>query len=349
MESPIIVIAGPTASGKTSLSLDLAKKFNGEIICADSMTVYKGMDIGTDKVTIQNSKFKIQNNPSSVIPTTPTVMPATSAVIPAKAGIQSFINIDSRLRGNDNINRARTNVDGIPHHLLDILNPDEEFNVAIFKDLAEREIKEIHERGNIPFLVGGSTMYIDALVYHYNIPHAKPNNDLRKELDKKSNKELFDQLIELDPDAEWTVGKNNKRRLVRALEVCLQTGEPFTAQKKKQDLPANVLYLAINRDREELYKRINSRVDEMMAEGFLDEVKKLHKKYDLNTAMQTTGYRQLIEYLAGNLTLEEAVEKTKQSHRNYAKRQLTWLRQNKDVVWIKDKEEAEDKIKKILI
>ena len=306
MKHPIIVITGPTASGKTSLSLDLAKEFNGEIIAADSITVYRGMDIGTDKVTIQSSKFKVQNENSEF------------------------------------------KIDGIKHHMLDILGPDEEFNVAIFKELAEEKIKEIHKRGNVPFLVGGSTLYIDALVYKYDIPSAKPNLKLRRDLEKKTNEELFGQLIELDPDAERTVDKNNKRRLIRALEVCLQTDKPFTAQKKKQKLPENVLYLAISRNREELYERINKRVDEMMAEGFLDEVKKLHKKYDLNTAMQATGYRQLVEYLKGDLTLEEAVKKTKQSHRNYAKRQLTWLNRNKDVIWIENKKEAKEKIREFI-
>lgn len=292
MQRPIIVLTGPTASGKTSLSLDLAKEFHGETICADSMTVYKGMDIGTDKPMEFN---------------------------------------------------------GIPHHLLNILNPDEEFNVAIFKDSAEKIIKEIHEQGNIPFLVGGSTMYIDALVYNYNIPHTKPNLKLRKELEQKSNEELLNQLIKLDPEAEVSVDRNNKRRLVRALEVCLQTGEPFTKQRKKQDLPENVLYLAINSDREELYEKINSRVDEMMAEGFLNEVKKLHKRYDLNTAMQATGYRQLVQYIKGEISLEEAVGKTKQSHRNYAKRQLTWLNRNKDVIWIENNKEAKHKINEFLL
>lgn len=279
MKEPIIVLTGPTASGKTSLSLDLAKEFKGEIIAADSMTVYKGMNIGTDKPVEFN---------------------------------------------------------GVPHHMLDILNPDEEFNVTIFKDLAEKKVKEIHKRGNIPFLVGGSTLYIDALVYNYNIPHAKPNNELRRKLEKSSNEELFTQLIELDPDTEGTVDQNNKRRLIRALEVCLQTGEPFIAQKKKQDLPKNVLYLAVKREREDLYERINLRVNEMMDEGFLEEVKGLHEKYDLNTALQATGYRQLAQYLEGQISLEEAVEKTKQSHRNYAKRQLTWLNKNKDVIWIEN-------------
>lgn len=302
MKKPILVLTGPTASGKTSMSLYLAKVFGGEIVCADSMTVYKGMDIGTDKPGTRNKTQETSYK-----------------------------------------------IEGISHHMIDILNPDEEFNVAIFKNLAGQKMKEIHKRGNSPFLVGGSTMYIDALVYNYNIPHAKPNKDLRRELEKKSDEELFAQLIKLDPDAQVVVDKNNKRRVIRALEVSIQTGEPFTVQRKKQDLPENILYLAINRDREELYERINKRVDVMMTEGFLDEVKRLHKKYDLGTAMQATGYKQLVEYLGGNLTLEEAIEKTKQSHRNYAKRQLTWLNRNKDVVWIDNKEEAQRRMKDFLL
>lgn len=279
MENPIIVLTGPTASGKTSLSHALAKEFDGEIICADSMTVYRDMNIGTDKPKELN---------------------------------------------------------GIPHHLLDILDPNEEFNVSLFKSLAEGKIKEIHKRGHVPFLVGGSTMYIDALVYKYQFPKAKPNESLRKRLERKTNEDLLNQLIALDPDAEFLVDRNNKRRLIRALEVSLQTGKPFTRQKKKQNLPKNVLYLALQRDREKLYEKINSRVDKMMAEGFLDEVKNLYEKYNLSISMQSTGYKQMVEYLKGKSSLEEAVEKTKQAHRNYAKRQLTWLNKNKDVIWIKD-------------
>lgn len=291
MKNPIIVLTGPTASGKTLLSLDLAKYFNGEIIAADSMTVYKEMDIGTDKPT------------------------------------------DFR---------------GISHHMIDILNPNGEFNVAIFKDLVEKKIEEIHIRERVPFLVGGSTLYIDAVVYNYQMPEAKPNLELRNELESKTNEELFEQLTKLDPDAEWTIDRKNKRRLIRALEVSIQSGKPFTKQKSKKDLSKNVLYLAIERDREELYSRINKRVDEMMAEGFLNEVRALHKKYDLNTAMQATGYKQLAQYLEGEISLEEAIKKTKQSHRNYAKRQLTWLRQNPDVIWIRNKKEAEKKIRDFL-
>jgi tRNA dimethylallyltransferase len=290
MKNPIIILTGPTASGKTAMSLELAKEFNSEIIAADSMTVYKGMNIGTDK------------------PKEPS----------------------------------------ITHHLINIIDPDEPFNAAIFKDLVTEKVKEITAQGKIPFLVGGSTMFIDSFAYNYQMPEVEPDQDLRTELEKKSNEDLFEELVTMDPDAEWTIDKNNKRRLIRALEVTLKTGIPFTAQKSKKNLPGNLLYLAIEVDREELYKKINARVDQMMDEGFLDEVRQLYEKYDHNTAMQAAGYKQLTQYLDGEITLEEAVEKTKQAHRNYAKRQLTWLGANSDVVWIKDLAGAESKISQFL-
>lgn len=290
MKNPIIILTGPTASGKTAMSLELAKEFNSEIIAADSMTVYKGMNIGTDK------------------PKEPS----------------------------------------ITHHLINIIDPDEPFNAAIFKDLVTEKVKEITAQGKIPFLVGGSTMFIDSFAYNYQMPEVEPDQDLRTELEKKSNEDLFEELVTMDPDAEWTIDKNNKRRLIRALEVTLKTGIPFTAQKSKKNLPGNLLYLAIEVDREELYKKINARVDQMMDEGFLDEVRQLYEKYDHNTAMQAAGYKQLTQYLDGEITLEEAVEKTKQAHRNYAKRQLTWLGANPDVVWIKDLAGAESKISEFL-
>jgi tRNA dimethylallyltransferase len=306
MKNPIIILTGPTASGKTAMSLKLADEFNGEIIAADSMTVYRGMDIGTDKPGLnQNSKIKSQN---------------------------------------DNVK----NINGVQHYLIDILNPDEPFNAAIFKEKATEAVVEIQKRGKIPFLVGGSTMFIDAFAYDYTMPEVEPDDLLRKELEQKSNDELFQQLVELDPDAEWTVDRNNKRRLVRALEVTLKTGIPFTAQKSKKDLAENILYLAIEVEREELYQKINNRVDQMMGEGFLNEVKILKENYDHNTAMQAAGYKQLTQYLDGEIRLEEAVEKTKQAHRNYAKRQLTWLKANPDVVWIKNLSEAEQNITEFL-
>lgn len=301
MKNPIIVITGPTASGKTSLSFPVVKKFGGEVIAADSMTVYRGMDIGTDKPFWRRKYIK---------------------------------------EGDVYI------IEGIPHHLIDIKNPNSEFNVSIFRKLIEEKIKDIQNRGNIPFIVGGSLMYIDSLVYDYRIPEVPPDPKLRSEFEEQSCEKLYARLLKIDPDAQWTIDKNNKRRLVRALEVTIKSGTPFSKQKlKKEILPENILYFSVSRNREELYKNINRRVDEMFKEGFVDEVRKLYKKYDSNTAMQAAGYRQIIEFLEGNITEKEAREKTKQIHRNYAKRQLTWLQKNRDITWVKNAKETEKKIR----
>lgn len=304
MKKPIIVITGPTASGKTALSLIVANNYNVEIICADSMTVFRGMNIGTDKPAMK-TKY--------------------------------------RWRRKKNKNGAYL-INGIPHHLLDELNPDEEFNVSIFKKMADLKIKEIQKRGNIPMLVGGSTMYIDATVYQYQLPNVVPDKKLRVKLEKKSNEVLFKELVKLDPDCEWTVDRHNKRRIIRALEVIKKTGQPYCGQRSKSVLPENVLYLAVQKPREELYSSINLRVDQMMKDGFLTEVKKLFIKYDHNTAMQAAGYKQLAKYLDGEMILTEAIEKTKQVHRNYAKRQITWLSKNKDVIWVDNKKTVKNKI-----
>lgn len=306
MEKPIIVLTGPTASGKTALSFSLVKKFNGEIIAADSMTVYRGMDIGTDKPNlIQKSKVKSQKDGTFLI-------------------------------------------NGITHYLIDVKDPDEEMNVAIFKELAKDAIQKIHAKGKIPFIVGGSTLYIDALVYDYKMPEVAPDVELRKKLEKKSTQALFRQLVKLDPDCEWTIDRHNKRRIIRALEVVLKTGKPFCSSKSKGVLMKNVLYLAVKRDRQWLYGRINQRVDEMMQAGFLDEVRGLYEKYDHNTAMQAAGYKQLAEFLDNKMDLIDAVDKTKQVHRNFAKRQMTWLKRNKDVNWIENESQAEKLIKSFL-
>jgi tRNA dimethylallyltransferase len=305
MKKPIIVLTGPTASGKTAISYKIAKQFNCEIICTDSMTVYKHLDIGTDKPT--REKLDTESD-------------------------------------NKNPDGSYT-IRGIKHHLLDIVEPDEDFNVAIFKNTVEKIISDIHERDNIPLLVGGSVMYLDALIYNYQFPDVKPNQNLRDELEKLSAEELFAKLCEIDPDCEWTVDKNNKRRLIRAIEI--HSSQDFQAATK-EPLPKNVLYLAVDRDREELYAKINKRVDEMFDEGFVDEVKNVYEKYGSCKALEAAGYKQIIQYLNKELTLNEAIEKTKQVHRNYAKRQLTWLRRNKDIVWISTPEEASSTISDFL-
>jgi tRNA dimethylallyltransferase len=307
MQNPIIVITGATASGKTAISFDIAPKFNAEVICADSMTVYKGMDIGTDKPTLHLKKEERRKK---------------------KDG--SYV------------------IDGIPHHLLDILEPSEDFNVAIFKKLVEEKVFEIQARGKTPILVGGSLLYIDSFAYDFLMPEVKPDEKLRKELNEKSEDDLFEQLVVLDPDAEWTVDKKNKRRVIRALEVCLKTGQPFTSQKKNAGLRKNLLYLTVDRDREELNKKINKRVNEMMEAGFLEEVKVLYRKYDHSTAMQATGYRQLIDYIEGKISLDKAIEETKRSHRKFAKRQQTWLRRNQDKILIENSADAEREIRKFI-
>lgn len=304
MQKPIIVITGPTASGKTAISFDVINKFNGEVICADSMTVYRGMDIGTDKPTLLEKKITKKNG-------------------------EYLIN-------------------GVWHHLLDIINPDEDFSVAAFKVLAEKKINEIHSRGKTPFLVGGSLLYIDSFAYDFQMPSVSPNLKLREKLEKESEEVLFKKLVELDPDSEWTVDPKNKRRVIRALEVCLESGKPFTAQKNNKGIRKNLLYLVVDSEKEELNKKINKRVKEMMDLGFLEEVRSLYKKYPNAVAMQATGYRQLVSYIEGKISLEKAVEETMRSHRRFAKKQLTWLKRNQDKVLVKDAKDAQKEIKKFL-
>ncbi len=308
MKNPIIVLTGPTASGKTAISYEIAHKYHCEIICTDSMTVYTGMDIGTDKPT----REKLPDEPTE--------------------------------KNSD----ASYTIRGIRHHLLNIVNPDNEFNVAIFVRKVEKIISEVHSRGHIPLLVGGSVLYIDALIYQYSMPDVKPNPELRTELEGKSAEELFECLCSYDPDCEWTVDKHNKRRLIREIEVYEATGKPLSQQQTRSTLPENVLYLAVDRDREILYAKINRRVDEMFDEGFVDEVRELYKKYDHQTALQAAGYKQIIQYLNADITLDVAKEKTKQVHRNYAKRQLTWLRRNPDIHWINSVQGAEKAISEFL-
>lgn len=302
MKKPtVIVICGPTASGKTALSIELAKKINGEIVSADSMQIYKDMDIGSAKVTPEEA-------------------------------------------------------DGIKHYLIDCVSPDERYSVANYKKDAKAAIEEILKKGKVPIIVGGTGLYIDALIYEIEYKNIKINEDYRKELEKIKEKEgletLYKKALEIDPEAMKKISPNDYKRITRILEIYEATGKNKTqqeAESRLNEIPYNYKVFAIDYDREKLYERINKRVDIMIEKGLIDEVKNLLKKYkDFPTAMQGLGYKEVKQYLDGELSKEEMIEKVKQESRRYAKRQFTWFRKNKQTIWINGQGNMEDNIKIIM-
>ncbi|NQU99318.1 MAG: tRNA (adenosine(37)-N6)-dimethylallyltransferase MiaA [Parcubacteria group bacterium] len=296
---PLVVILGPTGSGKTSLSLKLAKKYNGEIISSDSRQIYKEMDIATDKIKKQNSKFKIKNS-----------------------------KIKKLYYGN---------VNNIPHYMIDIINPDEEYSVANYKKDALLVINDILKRGKIPFLVGGTGLYIKVIVNNLNIPKIKPNRALRKKLDTMSKEKLFSILKRLDPKGAKKIDKNNKRRLVRAIEICKQTGKKYSEQNQTGKQLFNALQIGIRLPREELYKKIDKRVDELIKIGLIDETKKLMEKYSFTLpSMSGIGYKEIGEYLNNKISKKEAIQKIKYRTHQYVRRQDTWFLKDKKIEWIKN-------------
>lgn len=294
----LIVILGPTACGKTSWSLRLAKKITGEIISADSRQIYKKMRIGTAR---EQGEWR-------------------------REGIHKSYFIQD-----------------VPHHLLNFLDPGKNFTVAEFRDRAIKNIKLAYKHGNQPMLVGGTGLYISALVDNFQIPHIAPNKRLRTSLAEKDNEELFRLLESIDEESAKKIDKNNKRRIIRALEVSILSGEPFSSQKLKGESIFEVLKIGIDVEREELFKRIDNRIDNMMEHGLLEEVKSLvDKKYNWELAsMSGIGYRQFREYFEGKISLEEAVAQLKKDTKKYAKRQMTWFRRDKDIVWVRDYGEVE--------
>lgn len=317
MKNPIIVIAGPTASGKTAMAVELAKKFDGEIINADSRSIYIGMDIGTGKPEFDKSRITNQKSENNEIN--------------SKFEIQN-----SKF------------FQGIPHHLFDLITPDQTFSFVEYKKLANLKIKEIQERGKIPILVGGTGLYLDSVIYDYK-PAGEADWDLRKTLEEKDPELLYGMLALFDPETAKTIDPKNKRRVIRALEIFEQTRKGKVEQEEKKEKPGNVLYLALDISRDALYEKINKRVDEWMKEGFEDEVKNLLKTYSFDApGMNAIGYRDIASHINDEISKEDAIEKTKQGNRNYAKRQLTWLKRNKDIIWIKNTEEAEKFISKFL-
>lgn len=284
----VIVILGPTASGKTKLSIELAKDINGEIVSADSMQIYKFMDIGTAKPDEEEKQ-------------------------------------------------------GIKHYLIDEVTPDEEFSVARFKELAIKYIDKIIQDGKIPIISGGTGLYIDSLVYNIEFGDTICDWELRESLKKealeKGNEYLHNKLKEVDPEAAKKIHMNNVKRVIRAIEVYTYTKKTITShQEESRRNPSkyNFLVFGLTMDREKLYERINKRVDLMMEKGLVDEVNKLVEMgYDKSTiAMQGIGYKEILSYLRGEITLDEAVYVLKRDTRHYAKRQLTWFRRMKNVTWI---------------
>lgn len=274
-KKPLVVLLGPTASGKTELSLNIASKSNGEIISADSRQIYKGMEIATDTIPEDERR-------------------------------------------------------GIPHHMLGIADPDEEFTLADYKKIAFQTIEEIQKRGRTPILVGGTGLYVSAIIEGYDINKIPPNKELRDKLEneaKKRGKEVVhEKLKKLDPEAAKKIHPNNLRYVIRAIEKISATGDKKRETKKT---PLFDLFLiGIERPREEIYEKINKRVDEQIEKGLVDEVKKLVKKgYGENLpSMSSLGVKEIVPYIKGEMSLEECSEILKKNTRNYAKRQLTWWR-----------------------
>lgn len=287
-KKPLVILTGPTAVGKTALSIKLASEIGGEIISADSMQVYRQMDIGSAKIKLEE-------------------------------------------------------MGGIPHHLIDILEPEEEFNVCLFEKLALEAMEQIYERGHIPVVVGGTGFYIQALLYQIDFTEEETDTAFRDKLwqlgEEKGNHYLHELLRKVDPESAEEIHENNRKRVIRALEFYENCGKPISTHNKEQRQKTsayNSCYFVLTDDRKKLYERIESRVDQMLSKGLVDEVRTL-KERGCNASMvsmQGLGYKEILEYLDGRCSLLEAVEKIKKETRHFAKRQLTWFRREKDVIWL---------------
>ena len=297
----VIVICGPTASGKTALSIELAKKINGEIVSCDSMQIYKDMNIGTAK--------------------------------PTKEEMQ-----------------------GIKHYLIDFVSPDERYSVADYKKDAKKAIKEIIEKRKTPIIVGGTGLYVDSLIYEIEYQDIEFDEAYRNKLEEQVNKEGLDVLYEkaktIDTEEIEKISKNDKKRILRILEIYHATGKNKTEQEKesrKKEVEYDYKVYALNWNREKLYERINKRVDIMIEQGLIEEVRRIYEKYEkFPTAMQGLGYKEVVEYIEGKITKEEMIEKIKQETRRYAKRQLTWFRKNKQTIWLDAEDTIQNNIQVIL-
>ena len=286
-KQPLIILSGPTAVGKTALSIELAKRVNGAIISADSMQVYKYMDIGSAKIMPNEMK-------------------------------------------------------GIKHYLIDELDPSDEFNIVVFQQKAKEALKEIYANGQIPIVAGGTGFYIQALLYDIDFENQDCNTEFRTEMEilakEQGNEVLHERLKQIDPISAEKIHANNVKRVIRALEFYHLTGKPISEhneEEQQKESPYNFAYFVLTDDRENLYKRIDLRVDIMLENGLLEEVRALKEKgYHRDmVSMQGLGYKEILDYLDGKCTLEEAIYILKRETRHFAKRQLTWFRREREVSW----------------
>lgn len=278
-KTKITAITGPSSSGKTKLAIELAKRINGEIISADSRQIYKELNIGSAKPSIEERE-------------------------------------------------------GIPHHLIDIADLTQDYTVANFCDDAKKAVDEITKKGKAVIIAGGTGLYFRTFLQDFDLPRVEPNKELRAELEQKSSKELHDMLSKLDFDIAQKIHFNNKVKIIRALEVCITLGIPMSkAQKKKENMPDVIWCGLYFENRQNLYDRVNQRVDKMFEAGLFDEADTLFKKYPDNHILSgTIGYREFIPYYSGEISLSEVKEKIKQNTRRYTKRQISWFSNfNKDI------------------
>lgn len=297
MKKPLIVLTGPTAVGKTKLSIALAKAVNGEIISADSMQVYRYMDVGSAKITPDE-------------------------------------------------------MDGVPHHLVDVLDPTEDFNIVLFQQLAKKSMEEIYSKGRIPILVGGTGFYIQAITSDIDFTQSEQDDSYRKELEalaaEKGSSFLHDMLASVDPKSAEDIHENNVKRVIRALEFYKQNGTRISEHNEEQKehvSPYNLAYFVLNAPRPLLYERIDARVDEMLKNGLVEEVKDLQRMgcHREMVSMQGLGYKEILSWLGGEYPYEEAIRILKRDTRHFAKRQLTWFRREGEVTWVdKDKFDYND-------
>ena len=285
---PLVILTGPTAVGKSALSIALAKAIDGEIVSADSMQVYRHMDVGSAKIRPEEMA-------------------------------------------------------GVPHHLIDVLEPTEAFNVVVFQELARQALAEIYGRGHIPILVGGTGFYIQALLYDIDFTENDEDTALRRSLEELARSEgveaLYERLRAVDPASCESIHANNVKRVIRAIEFYEKTGKRISDHNKEQRenvSPYRFAYFVLNDDRERIYQNIDRRVDLMLAQGLVEEVQSLRERgcHKGMVSMQGLGYKEILSYLEGEITLEEAVYLIKRDTRHFAKRQLTWFRREKEVIWV---------------